>query len=78
MAMTDEQRKFLRLLEASGSIPVPRSKLALVADRAQDRARQSCKRDGLAEFVGGIIDGKHRPMGWRLTAKGRAALTPPR
>jgi hypothetical protein len=73
--LSDEEMALLRWLAPAGNVPVPRSRMPL-ADRAADRLRQKCKRDGLIEFVGGIIDGKHRAMGWRLTRSGRAALTP--
>lgn len=73
MSETKDEIELLKLLEPSGNIPVPRSKMPL-ADRKADRVRQACKRRGHIEFVGGIIDGAYRPMGWRLTKAGRAAL----
>lgn len=70
--LTDDQIGFLRLL-ASFPGPAPRASLPL-ADRKQDRVRQSLRRLGLAEFVGGW-HGKHRlPMGWQITPAGRAAI----
>lgn len=75
--LTTDERDFMRSIESGGRIPIPRSKLRMIATRAQDRARQSCKRKGYAEFVGGIIEGAYRPMGWRLTQKGRDRLATP-
>lgn len=71
--VTPEELALMKLLAPSGNIPVPRSKMPL-ADRRADKVRQACKRQGWIEFVGGVIDGSYRPMGWRLTASGRSAL----
>jgi hypothetical protein len=68
--LTKEQAAFLSLLTTE---PTPRGGLPL-ADRAQDRVRQSCKRLGYAEYIGGWLNGKQHPMGWRITPKGRTAL----
>lgn len=77
VSVSNDEMALLKWLAPSGNVPVPRSRMPL-ADRAADRVRQKCKHDGLIEFVGGIIDGKYRAMGWRLTRAGRAALnTPP-
>lgn len=64
MELTKQQREFLSIL-AKFSGPVSRSLLPL-ADRRQDRVRQSCRRLGYAEFKGG----------WIITPAGRAALEP--
>lgn len=83
LLLKKDERAFLSLLKryGQGDIPLTRSALAKLAGarfvgRAEERARQSCKRLGLAEFVGGVLDdgAPRRPMGWRLTAKGRAFL----
>ena len=82
LLLKKDERAFLSLLKryGKGDIPLTRSALAKLAGarfvgRAEDRARQSCKRRGFAEFVGGQLDsGPRRPMGWRLTARGREAL----
>ena len=71
--LTKAQREFLQALEPYRH-PVSRKELGRLADRAEDRVRQSCKRFGYVEFVGGWLDGKHWPMGWRLTTAGRRAL----
>lgn len=62
--MSDLQREFLETLVRRGGLAT-RSELPL-ADRAQDRARQKCRREGLAVF-----ESPH----WGITAKGRAALS---
>lgn len=83
LLLKKDERAFLLLLKRYGQrdIPLTRSALARLAgvrlvDRIEDRTRQNCKRLGLAEFVGGFLDdgAPRRPMGWRLTAKGRAFL----
>jgi len=71
--LTPAQREFLEAL-ARFDHPVSRSELARLADREEDCVRQSCRRKGLAEFVGGWIGGKKYPMGWRITKAGREAL----
>jgi hypothetical protein len=75
MSETDLTADELALLKwlAPSDMPVPRSRMPL-ADRKADKVRQSCKRRGYIEFVGGIMGGAYRPMGWRLTAAGRSAL----
>lgn len=72
MKLTGDEVEFLGILAHYGSA-VPRSLLPL-ADRKQDRVRQKCKRLGLAEFVGGWVDGRRLPYRWRITLAGRAAL----
>lgn len=72
MKLSPEQATFLSAL-AQHSGPVPRSLLSL-ADRKEDRVRQSCKRLGLAEYVGGWNGKRREPMGWRITPAGRQAL----
>jgi len=72
--LTAEQIRFLRELEPFAH-PASRRELARPATRQEDKVRQSCRKMGLAEFVGGFLDGKTWPMGWRLTSAGMAILT---
>lgn len=59
MKLTNAQSEFLRRLR-------DHRPLAL-ADRAEDRARQFCRRKGLAEVI-------PNPRRWAITEAGRAAL----
>jgi len=59
--LSADQRLFLERI-AKGERP-------LLADRKQDRVRQSCRHMGLCEFKG-------RPVKWALTDLGRSSLTP--
>lgn len=72
--LTEGQRDFLSILLRHAGGPVSRAQLPL-ADREQDKVRQSCKRLGYAKFVGGWRGKRREPMGWQLTEAGRAALT---
>lgn len=73
MKLTDAQREFLSLL-ARYDVPLSRKHLPL-ADRTADRVRQSCRRLGYAEFVGGWINHTTRiTNGWTITDAGRRAL----
>jgi hypothetical protein len=68
--LTEAEHDFLRLLDDK-----PKSRKGLpLADRAQDKVRQQCKKNGWAKFIGGWIDGVSYPMGWVVTPRGRAAL----
>ena len=69
--MTEAQLRFLRLLAAFNTA-APRSELPL-ADRKEDRARQSCRRAGLAKWGRRQSD---KTNGWWITAAGRRALEP--
>lgn len=71
--LTDAQREFLSILVRYAGTPVHRSLLPL-ADREHDKVRQSCKRLGLAEFVGGWRGKRREPLGWQITEAGRRAL----
>jgi len=71
--LTADQMRFLRELQPYAH-PATRRELAFAATRAEDKVRQSCRRLGLVEIVGGFLDGRNRPMGWRLTPSGRALL----
>jgi uncharacterized protein (DUF2336 family) len=73
MRLTREQADFLAILVRHAGAPVHRSQLPL-ADRKQDRVRQSCRRLGLAEYVGGWRGKRREPMGWQITEAGRRAL----
>lgn len=59
MKLTKTQREFLLRLRDERPL--------LLADRKEDRARQFCRRNGLAE----VIKGYRR---WAITEAGRAAL----
>lgn len=59
--LTDAQRLFLERIFIGGRMNL--------ADREQDRIRQSCRRLGLCEYAG-------TPKKWRLTDLGRSSLTP--
>lgn len=72
--LTEAQRRFLNEI-AYSSRPVTRSELRTLASREEDKVRQSCRRAGLVEYVGGKLDsGPAYKMGWRITPAGRAAL----
>lgn len=71
--MTEAQRDFLARLTDK---PTPRKNLP-IADREQDKVRQSCRRRGWVEFVGGRINGQDYPMGWIVTPAGKTALEAP-
>lgn len=60
----EEQRLFLNGLASWSGTATPQE-LRIPANRKQDRARQKCKRLGLATFADGY---------WHLTECGRAAL----
>ena len=62
--ITDEMRKFLIALRLCGGSANGRRPHMPMASRAQDRARQKCKRFGLAYYS----DGE-----WHITKAGRAA-----
>lgn len=75
MRLTEAQRDFLRCL-APAHRPVTRAELSKTATREQDKIRQSCRRAGWVEFVGGKLeDGVRYRMGWRITEAGRRALS---
>lgn len=74
MKLSEAQREFLAHL-SSFDRPVPRSDMRKSATRDEDKMRQACRRAGLVEFVGGWLDGKRYPMGWRITPAGREALS---
>lgn len=59
MKLTKAQSEFLRRLRDYRPLAV--------ADRAEDRARQFCRRNGLAEVI-------KNPRRWAITESGRAAL----
>lgn len=69
MKMTEAEHGFLSVL-AKYTKTVARRHLPL-ADRQEDKVRQSLRRRGLAEF--GKWEGD-RIVGWRITDLGRAAL----
>lgn len=62
--VTDEMRKFLVALKVAGGSANGRRARMPLATREQDRARQKCKRLGLAYYSGGE---------WHITDAGRAA-----
>lgn len=74
MELTDEDRKFLDALyrhEQRNPINEPATAKRLPpATRAQDKARQRCRKAGLARRVG-AKDG-YTIAGWELTPMGRA------
>lgn len=69
MKLTEAQRRFLSTL-AQYTATVGRRDLPL-ADRQEDKVRQSCRHLGLVKF--GKWEGD-RVMGWKITPAGRAAL----
>lgn len=76
-SLTPEMRRFLEKL-APYTAPQTRGSIGCVATRAQDRARQACKRFGYAEYAR-REDGKE---GWQILPLGRKMLeaspSPPR
>jgi hypothetical protein len=66
---TTAQRAFLRLLKTHKTITM---KHLPGADRAEQSVRMYCRRRGWAKFGRWAGD---RRLGWRLTARGRAALS---
>jgi hypothetical protein len=74
MKLTWNQRRALERILATHAGPAPRSLLPL-ADRKEDRVRQTCKRLGFAEYVGGWRGKRREPKGWQITPAGRAALS---
>ena len=73
--MKKEQHEFLEHL-AKFDRPVTRSEMHKGATREEDKVRMACKRAGLVEYVGGVLNpgGGRFSFGWRITAAGRAAL----
>lgn len=69
MKLTEAQRAFLSIL-AQSKTTVPRKHLPL-ADRAEDKVRQSCRRNGWAIWGRRQSD---KVNAWRITPLGRAAL----
>lgn len=59
MTLTQAQREFLECLRDGGKLPL--------ADRAEDRVRQKCRRLGYAAVV-------MNPRRWVITDAGREAL----
>lgn len=59
MNLTEKQREFLERLRDDRTLAI--------ADREEDRARQACRKAGLAECV-------MSPRRWVITAAGRACL----
>lgn len=75
-SLTPEMRAFLKRL-APFTAPQTRGSIGCVVTRADDRARQACKRFGYADYAE-REDGK---WGWQITPLGRqmlavAALSP--
>lgn len=66
--LTPEMRKFLNALPITGRI-VPSGRLRVLCTNDQDKARQKCRKLGLALYGYGP-DG----AGWGITDHGRAAL----
>ena len=63
--MTDEMKSFLVALLYGERLPF--------ASREQDRARQKCRKLGLAAY-GGWEGDKQLPNRWRITDAGKGAL----
>lgn len=63
--MDENVIKFLRAIEAAGG-KASRTRLPCVMNRAEDRARQVARRNGLAVYETG---------GWRITDAGRDAIS---
>lgn len=73
VSLNAEERRFLEAI-ATAERPATRGRLPAVT-RAQDAARQSCRKRGLAAYEG-TAHGWTRE-GWVLTPAGRGALSPP-
>ena len=68
--LTEREREFLRFLQNAGGFAT-RGDIGCVTSRAEAKARQSCRKRGLAKF------GHSNAMqaeGWHITPAGRTAL----
>lgn len=70
--LSDDARKFLRSLVYFGGF-ASRGQVGCVTSRDAEKARQACRRNGWAEYVG-RIHGAPKD-GWRITDAGRSALS---
>lgn len=69
-ALTSEMARFLEAVAQRGPKPVTSARLPIIATRAQDRARQRCRKLGYARMSHGV----DHPKGWLITPSGLEAL----